>query len=226
MAQIKVEDVKEVITEMLNQNQIVNKDSICMYMGLDPIECYPPTEEGGMPKYIYNNNTIYGCINKLRQLCIEWRNKKKEYYEEWKSDFKKAAKWDPNLRKLIMHNTVMTYKTFFDKRMESLNLSKGMFLIPVKIKIGINSITTYIKPNKEEERRWAIRNSESKGKGFRTTLITGGELGYIDLDRSTRKFLDKLGSGKFLKYKKIESEDLDSEEEIERENEEIEGEIQ
>ncbi len=226
MAQIKIEDVKEAITEMLDQNRIINPDSICVYMGCDPVEVFPPTEEGGIPTYIYNNSSVYGCIGKLRWSCIEWRNKKKEYYEEWKSDFKKAAKWDPQSRKLIMHNTIMTYKTFFDKRMESLNLSKGMFLIPVKIKNGLNSTTTYIIPNEEEERRWAIRNSESKGKGFRTTLITGEELGYIDLDRSTRKFLDKLGSGKFLKYKKIESEDLDSEEEIERENEEIEGENQ
>jgi len=201
---IKIEDVEIVIKEMLEKDLVITPDHICDYMGLKPIESLPPIN-GELPKYVYNNSTVYSCIFNLRKLYVQWHKKRNECYEKWKIDWKKAVKWDPKQGKMIYHHKVITYKTFVDERMESLGLPKGLLLIPIPIE-GEERSNTYIIPNKEEERIWVKKNIESKGKSFLTTIDTGDGLGHLELDRKGRKFVDKLSSGKVLKYKKEEEE--------------------
>lgn len=208
---IKVEDVEIAIREMLEKDLVITPDHICNFMGFEPIETLPSTN-GELPKYEYNNRTVYGRMTKLRNLYVQWHKKRNECYEEWKSDWKKAVKWDPKLGKMVYHHKVMTYKTFVDERMESLGLPKGLLLIPVKIE-GEERSNTYIIPNKEEERKWVEKNIERGGKAFLTTIDTGDGLGHIKLDRKGRILIDKISSGKMLTYKKIETE-----EEIEEED--------
>lgn len=201
---IKAEDVEIVIREMLEKDLVITPDHICDYMGLKPIESLPQIN-GGLPRYVYNNNTIYHHIVKLRRLYIQWHKKRREYYEEWKTDWKKAVKWDPKQGGMVYHHEIMTYNTFVDDRMESLGLPKGLLLIPVKIE-GEERSNTYIIPNKEEERKWFKKNIESKGKGFETIVISAETLGHIELDRKAQKLVDKIVSGKMLTYKEIEEE--------------------
>lgn len=202
---IKEEDVEIVIREMLERDLVITPDHICKHMGIEPIESLPVID-GELPKYIYNNRMAYNCIVKLRNQFIEWHKKRRENYEKWKTDWKKAVKWDSKQGKMVYHHKIMTYKTFVDERMESLGLPKGLLLIPVKIE-DEERCNTYIIPNKEEERKWVRKNIESKGKSFLHTIDTGDGLGHIELDKKAQIIINKISSDKVLTYKKIEKEE-------------------
>jgi len=201
LAQFNIDDTEIAILEMLQKGLRITLDSACVYMGFHPIECLP-VGDGELPTYIYNNKQVYSHIHRLREIYIKWYRKYRIAYKTLKNGYEIAVyKWKTIPKEdNILYKDVMSYEEFINLRVQK----EGLMLLPIYAKDG-RTVETYAIPNKEEERQWFRKNVKDKGKGFIKVIETGESLGHIEIDKKTRKLMDKITPDKMLRYK----EDLD-----------------
>ena len=144
MTQFNIEDTEIAILQMLEENLRITPDSVCVYMGFQPIECLP-VENGELPTYIYNNRQIYTYIHKLRENYIEWYRKYRIAYKTLKEGYETAIyKWKAKPKENnILYKDVMSYEAFVSLRVQK----EGLMLLPIFTKDG-RTVETYAIPNK------------------------------------------------------------------------------
>lgn len=194
MSNIKVEDVEIVIKEMLEEERVINPETICNHMGIEPIIVIRD-KNGIYVGHVNNKLQIYNHIRKLHEMRIEWRVEVREGSESFKEGYENASFWDNKQEKMIYYKDKMSYKEFVDMRIPK----RGIVLVP-----SSNNPREYIIPNPEEERIWIKKSLGSGGKTIKTRVESGIDAGHIKDTIKTQRFLEGFKPNKQLDFIEIE----------------------